>query len=261
MIQVENIWKSFDGVPVLRGVDLEVREGCFVALIGMSGFGKSVLLKHIAGLMRPDRGRITVAGKDLCCLSRAELRRLRAQFGFLFQGGALFDSMTIYENVAFPLREKKLAAPKEIPIRVREELARVGLEGAENKYPAQLSGGMIKRAALARCLVMQPRIMLFDEPTTGLDPIIAHAILTLIAETHRTFGFTGIIVTHRIPRDISIVDRVALLHEGRIHFYGTAEELERCSDPVVRRFVDETFAAYADIRSRGVPPMQGPTEY
>lgn len=237
MITVENLHKSFAGVEVLKGASLEVRDGDVVALIGPSGDGKSVFLKHVAGLLRPDSGRIVFNGKDLCDLRRAELVQLRSRFGFLFQNGALFDSMTVYDNVAFPLREKTRLSEPEVRARVLHELEQVGLAGAEDKYPAQLSGGMAKRAALARALVRSPEIMLFDEPTTGLDPIIVHSIHELIATTHRRLGFSGIIVSHEIPEIFAFVQKVAVLHEGVIRFVGTPKEIFETNDPVVRDFI------------------------
>ena len=237
MIDVREVHKSFDGEPVLRGLSLSVAKGEMVALIGKSGHGKSVLLRHLAGLVRPDAGRITIDGLDLATLGGRALRRLRGRFGFVFQGGALFDSVSVYDNVAFPLREKTCLSEEEIRVRVSAQLALVGLDGSENKLPAQISGGMVKRTALARALIMEPEIMFFDEPTTGLDPIIAGAILKLIRACHGRFGFTGVIVTHQIPRVFAVVQRVALLHEGRIRLMGTPEQMEATDDPVVRDFI------------------------
>jgi phospholipid/cholesterol/gamma-HCH transport system ATP-binding protein len=237
MIRVENLHKSFNGLEVLRGVSLQIERGEILALIGMSGYGKSVLLKHIAGLMKPDRGRVLIDEEDMCCLKGKGLERLRSRFGFLFQGGALFDSLTVFENVAFPLREKTTLSHGEISERVLSKLEQVGLAGTEHKYPAELSGGMIKRAALARALVRDPEIMLFDEPTTGLDPIIAHTILTLIDSCHKTLEFTGIIVTHQIPRIFDIVQKVAMLHGGTILAAGPPEEIISSTEPVVKQFI------------------------
>ncbi|MBW2058201.1 MAG: ABC transporter ATP-binding protein [Deltaproteobacteria bacterium] len=237
MIRVEDLHKSFNGPEVLRGVSLQVERGEVLALIGMSGYGKSVLLKHIAGLMKPDRGRVLVAGLDMARTTGKELERLRSRFGFLFQGGALFDSLTVFENVAFPLRERGASSSEEIRRTVLSKIEEVGLAGSEHKYPAELSGGMVKRAALARALVKDPEIMLFDEPTTGLDPIIACAILTLIRKCHRNLGFTGIIVTHQIPRIFDIVQKVALLHEGTILAVGTPEEIVSSENPIVKEFI------------------------
>lgn len=238
MIRVEDLHKSFDGLEVLRGVSFQIERGEVLALIGRSGYGKSVLLKHIAGLMRPDQGRIFIDGEDICCPRGKTLERLRSRFAFLFQNGALFDSLTVFENVAFPLREKTRLTDREIREKVLSELDQVGLAGAENKFPAEISGGMIKRAALARALVREPEIMLFDEPTTGLDPIIAHAILNLIDSCHKRLNFTGIIVTHQIPTIFDIVQKVAMLYEGAIRLIGSPEEIVSSKDPVVKQFIN-----------------------
>ncbi len=237
MVEIQDLHRSFDGLAVLKGISLEVERGELVALIGRSGCGKSVLLKHIAGLMRPDSGRVFIDGQDMARLRGKSLSRLRQRLGFLFQGGALFDSMTVFENVAFPLKEKTKMSDDDIQERVSGELALVGLSGEEPKYPSQLSGGMQKRAALARELVMEPEIMLFDEPTTGLDPIIGHSTLKLIDDLHERFKFTGIVVTHEIHRVFEIVDRVAFLHEGRIQAQGAPDEILASQDALVRQFV------------------------
>ncbi len=237
MIKVEDLYKSFDGAQILRGVSFQADKGEILALIGNSGSGKSVLLKHVAGLLRPDRGRVVVEGEDMCCLRGRKLESMRKRFGFLFQNGALFDSLTVFGNVAFPLREKTDLSEAEIRKRVLEELNQVGLSGAEEKYPAQLSGGMIKRTALARALVMRPEIMLFDEPTTGLDPIITHAIHRLIDSCHKRLGFVGIIVTHEVPKIFEIVQKVAMLYEGTILTEGTPAEILASDNPVVQQFV------------------------
>jgi phospholipid/cholesterol/gamma-HCH transport system ATP-binding protein len=237
MIIIEELYKSFDGNRVLNGTSLEIKEGEILALIGKSGIGKSVLLKHIVGLLRPDRGRIIVKGKDIGRIRNSELMKLRRHLGFLFQGGALFDSMSVYDNVAFPLREKSRLGEEEIRKKVMHELGQVGLTGSEDRYPSQLSGGMKKRAALARELVWEPEIMLFDEPTTGLDPIISNAILTLIDKLHKRLKFTGIIVTHEIPQVFEITDRVAMLHDGVITAVGTPEEILISRDPLVNQFI------------------------
>ena len=237
MIEIEALHKSFDGFHVLKGISLPIQKGEVIALIGMSGSGKSVLLKHVAGLMAPDKGRVLVDGKDVVTLKGKALTQLRSRLGFLFQGGALFDSMTVFDNVAFPLREKTKLPEEEIKEKVMAELDQVGLSGAEEKYPSQISGGMKKRAALARELVWAPEIMLFDEPTTGLDPIIGHAILNLIDTLHERFQFTGIIVTHELEKVFKIVNRVAMLHEGVILAQGTPEEIVSSEDPIVQQFI------------------------
>lgn len=237
MIRIEDIHKSFDGNEVLRGVSLEIKKGEVIALIGGSGCGKSVLLKHVIGLMKADRGRVVVDGKDMNMLSGREMINLRNRLGFLFQGGALFDSLTVFENVAFPLKEKTKLSNQIIRERVFKELEHVGLSDSEYKYPSQMSGGMVKRAALARSLVMDPEIMLFDEPTTGLDPVMGLAILELIDACRRRLSFTSIIVTHEIPEIFQIVDRVAMLHEGVVLCEGTPQDFFSSGDPMVRAFV------------------------
>ncbi|MCD6560768.1 MAG: ABC transporter ATP-binding protein [Desulfobacteraceae bacterium 4484_190.1] len=239
MISIEDLYVSFDGHQVLKGVSLEIKKGEVVALIGGSGSGKSVLLKHVAGLMQPVKGRVLVDGKDMRTLKGKGLSNLRDRLAFLFQSGALFDSMTVFENVAFPLKEKTGLRDKLIRERVFKELENVGLSGSGNKYPSQISGGMVKRAALARALVMDPEIMLFDEPTTGLDPVIGLAILKLIDSCHKRLSFTGIIVTHEIPRIFPFVDRVAMLHEGVIRSEGTPEELVSIKEPILQAFLGE----------------------
>jgi phospholipid/cholesterol/gamma-HCH transport system ATP-binding protein len=241
MIEMENLYKSFQDLEVLKGVSLQVARGEILALIGGSGHGKTVILKHVAALMKPDRGRVYVNGKDVYSLRGDELEQLRSHLGFLFQSGALFSSLNVFDNVAFPLREKTRLGEREIREKVLNVLEQVGLRGAEEKYPAQISGGMIKRTALARSLVRNPEIMLFDEPTTGLDPVIAHTILDLIKSIHKDLGFTGIIVSHELSRVFQIVQKVAMLHEGVILFVGTPEEIMTSGDPIVRQFVTEAL--------------------
>lgn len=237
MIQLENLHKSFKGNKVLRGVNLSINKGEILVLIGMSGYGKSVLLKHIVRLIRPDKGRVVIEGTDIGLLKGREIAELRKRLGFLFQGSALFESMTVFDNVAFPLREKTDLSREEIRRRVIDQLDQVGLAGAEDKYPTQISGGMQKRTALARELIWQPEIMLFDEPTTGLDPIIGHTILNLIEDLHRRMNFTGVIVTHEIQRVFKIVQRVAMIHEGVINALGTPDEILASEDPIVKQFI------------------------
>jgi phospholipid/cholesterol/gamma-HCH transport system ATP-binding protein len=238
MIEIENIHKSFDGLEVLKGASLNVESGEILVLIGMSGYGKSVLLKHVSGLLTPDSGRVLVDGREVGKLRGKDLDELRSRIGFLFQGGALFGSMTIFDNVAFPLREKTRLGKGEIREKVIDELDLVGLTGAEDKYPSQISGGMQKRAALARELVWSPEIMLFDEPTTGLDPIIGNAILNLIEDLHKRMKFTSIIVTHEIARVFKIANRAAMLHEGVVRAVGSPDEILTSQDPVVKQFIN-----------------------
>lgn len=237
MIAIDNIHKSFNSREVLRGVTLQVDKGDILAVIGGSGAGKSVLLKHIAALMRPDRGSISVDGITVPALRGRELESYRARLGFLFQGGALFDSMTVYENISFPLHEKTKLKEKEIRDKVFTMLGHVGMLDEGDKFPAELSGGMKKRAALARALITSPEIMLFDEPTTGLDPIIVNNVFQYIKSTHVNLGFTGVIVTHEIPKIFSIVQRVALLIEGKIVAAGTPDEIQTSNDPVLKHFL------------------------
>jgi len=239
MIQIENLHKSFDGKEVFRGISLEIPKGLILALIGRSGCGKSVLLKHVAGLIKPEKGRVVVDGREMGTARGKALTALRDRLGFLFQGGALFDSMSVFENVAFPLREKTRLSHHLIQARVLKELENVGLSGSEHKYPSQISGGMVKRAALARSLVGDPEIMLFDEPTTGLDPVTGQSIIELIDSCHQRLRFTGIIVTHEIGRVSPIVDRIAMLHEGVIWAEGTPSRFLSSDDPVVRAFLGD----------------------
>ncbi len=242
MIEMENLHKSFENLEVLKGVSLRVERGEILGLIGGSGHGKTVILKHVAGLIRPDRGHVYIDGKDVYRLRGDELQELRSRLGFLFQSGALFSSLTVYDNVAFPLREKTRLGEEEIRKKVITVLEQVGLRGAEDKYPAQISGGMIKRTALARSLVRNPEIMLFDEPTTGLDPVMAHTILDLVTSIHKDLRFTGIIVSHELSRVFQTVQKVAMLHEGVILFVGTPQEIMVSRDPVVQQFITEALA-------------------
>ena len=237
MIDIDKIHKSFNHRDVLNGVSLRVEKGELIAIIGGSGVGKSVLLKHITGLIRPDSGTISVDGRDVTDLRGKVLQQYRERLGFLFQGGALFDSMTVFENVAFPLREKTGLPETEIKELVNEKLSHVGMHGEGDKYPAELSGGMKKRAALARALISNPEIMLFDEPTTGLDPIIVNNVFQYIKSTHQEHGFTGIIVTHKIPKIFSVVQKVALLSKGAIVATGTPEEIQSSDNPAVQYFL------------------------
>ncbi|GIX46427.1 MAG: ABC transporter ATP-binding protein [Candidatus Tectimicrobiota bacterium] len=237
IIQAQQLRKCFGPQVVLDGLSLEVRRGEILAIVGRSGTGKSVLLKHLIGLLAPDSGRVLVAGEDIHRARGRHLERLRERFGMLFQGGALFDSLTVEENVAFPLREKTRMTAAQIREAVHHCLKGVGLEGVEHKYPAQLSGGMRKRVALARALVRQPEIVLFDEPTTGLDPILVRAMHQLIFDTHVQFGYTAVIVSHEIPQIFEIASRVAMLHEGTIIAIDTPEGFQRSPNPVVQQFI------------------------
>jgi phospholipid/cholesterol/gamma-HCH transport system ATP-binding protein len=237
MIKVIDLHKSFGDQPVLRGVNLELENGQITTIIGGSGSGKTVLLKHLNALLLPDHGCVLVDGTDITRLGESALNNVRQKFGVLFQGAALLDSMTIFDNVAFPLREKTKLTQGEIKQRVEERLDQVGLSGTGYKFPAEVSGGMKKRAGLARALVMEPEIILFDEPTTGLDPLLGKSIHNLIRKMHATFGFTGVIVSHDIPEVFRISDRVALLANGVIAEVAPTEQFIASENPMVRQFV------------------------
>ena len=237
MIRAENLYKSFDDQPVLRGLSLEVATGEIMIIIGRSGGGKTVFLRHLLGLIRPDTGRVLVDGTDITRLRRRALDRIRERYGVVFQGGALFDSMTVFDNVAFPLREKKRLPVREVAARVEEKLAQVGLAGMGHKYPAEISGGMKKRVAIARALITEPEIVFFDEPTTGLDPVLVNAIHHLILDLHRKFRFTAIVVSHEIPEIFQIAQRAAMLHDGVIVEAGVPETIQASPNPVVQQFI------------------------
>jgi phospholipid/cholesterol/gamma-HCH transport system ATP-binding protein len=237
MIRVADLHKTFGRQHVLRGVNLNLEAGKITTIIGGSGSGKTVLLKHLNALLLPDRGEVLVDGKDITKLGQAALNDVRQKFGVLFQGAALLDSMTVHDNVAFPLRERTKLEEPVIEKKVNESLAQVGLSGMGYKFPAEVSGGMKKRAGLARALVTQPEIMLFDEPTTGLDPLLGKSIHQLIRKMHETFKFTGVIVSHDIPEVFRISDRIAMLADGAIIEVGSVEEFTASSNPVVRQFL------------------------
>ena len=237
MIRLHNIYKTFGSQTVLKGLNLDIPEGRITAIIGPSGEGKSVLIKHMIGLLKPDSGRVEGEGEDILTVRRSQLNKIREKFGMLFQNAALFDSMNVFENVAFPLQEKTKLSRDEISTRVFSALGDVGLKNIEKKFPDELSGGMKKRVALARALLLNPKIILFDEPTTGLDPIIKRAIHQLIKETHEKFGFTAVIVSHEIPEIFDIAQNVAMLYKGEILQYGPAEEIVNSTHPVVKQFI------------------------
>jgi phospholipid/cholesterol/gamma-HCH transport system ATP-binding protein len=237
VIEVKGLRKAFGAQEVLRGVDLEVPTGTITIIIGRSGGGKSVLLKHLIGLLRPDAGQVLVDGVEITGLRGRALDAIRQRYGVVFQGGALFDSMTCGGNVAFPLREKKRVTDDEVTRRVEEALEQVGLAGVSRKYPAEISGGMRKRVAIARALVTEPEIVFFDEPTTGLDPVLVNAIHSVITDLHQKFRFTAVMVSHEIPEIFRIADRVAMLHEGKIVAVGPPEAIQSSSHPVVARFI------------------------
>ena len=237
-IRVVGLHKTLGGKLVLNGIDLNIERGKTTVIIGQSGGGKSVLIKHVIGLMKPDSGQVLVEDVDITRLNDRELNEVRKKFGMLFQGGALFDSMTVGENVAFPLKEHTKREDKEIKEVVREKLHQVGLKGIEHMMPAELSGGMKKRVALARAVALDPEIVLFDEPTTGLDPVTADAIDDLIISTHEHTKATLVVISHDIAGTFKVAHKVAMLYQGNIIFEGTPDDFRNSSDPVVRQFIE-----------------------
>ena len=240
MIEIKNLKKSFGDKQVLRGINLTVNKGETMVIIGRSGCGKSVLLKHIVGLLKPDEGELYVEGQDVVKMKRKELYELRKKFGFLFQGSALFDSMTVGENVGLYLTENTKMTKSEISAVVAEKLELVGLPGTENLMPSDLSGGMKKRVALARALASNPEYILYDEPTTGLDPVMSDNIDDLIKELSEKLQVTSIVVTHDIFSVYSVASRVAMVENGIIYFDGKPEELTQTDDEVIRNFLKRT---------------------
>jgi phospholipid/cholesterol/gamma-HCH transport system ATP-binding protein len=237
IIICSRVCKSFAAKKVLRDLDLEIRRGETLVILGGSGSGKSVLLKHMNGLFRPDSGEVQVAGEDITQLSEPELAPIRRRVGMLFQTAALFDSMTVLDNVAYPIRESGALPEDAIHERVRELLGIVDLAETESLMPEALSGGMRKRAGLARALALEPEVLLYDEPTTGLDPVVGQKINVLIRDLQQRFGLTGVVVTHDLHSAFFVANRIAFLHEGRIVFLGTPEEAQRTSQPPLREFL------------------------
>lgn len=250
MIEIVNLHKSFDANYVLRGVDLWIEKGESMVIIGGSGSGKSVLLKHIIGILRPDEGKILINGVDLTALKEHELYEVRKKFGMLFQMSALFDSMTVWENVAFGMLRNKGMAHKEAKSIAVEKLRSVGLVGVEDLMPAELSGGMKKRVGLARAIAHEPEILLYDEPTTGLDPIMADAINELIVEMKNSLAVTSVAITHDMSSAYKIADRIAMLYEGKIIETGSPDAIKNTVNPVVRQFI--TGSAAGPIKIQGV---------
>jgi len=237
LLRLEGVAKRFNGRPVLRGVDFSLGSGETVSVFGGSGTGKSTLLRLVAGLIKPDRGRIVLFGQDEVPLSESEMLPLRRRMGVVFQGAALFDSLTVGENIAFPLREHTQAREREIRDRVAALLARVGMPGIEDRSPGELSGGMKKRVGIARALALSPELLLFDEPTAGLDPSAARLVGGLIAELHQDLGVTSLVVTHDVPWAFAISDRIALLHEGRVVEAAPADAFRQSPKPEVQQFL------------------------
>src|SRR5437016_10388542 len=237
MIEVRGLAKQLGRQEILRGVDLTVAKGETLVIIGRSGGGKSVLLKHLIGLLQPDAGEIWIDGENITGLTERKLAAIRRKVGILFQGGALFDSMTVEENIAFPLHEAGERDANKIGEKVREMLEVIELEGEEKKMPVNLSGGMKKRVGLARSIIRRPSCVLYDEPTSGLDPVVSDSINRLIRRLQKRFGVTSIVVTHDMKNAFHVADHIAYLHEGRIYFHGTVAELQQSSDPVLQDFL------------------------
>ena len=237
MIAVRSLAKKIGQQEILRGVDLEVATGETLAIIGRSGGGKSVLLKNLVGLMAPDAGEIWIDGQNIIGMNERQLGTIRKKVGILFQGGALFDSMTVEENIAFPLREAGERDPEVLHAKVEEMLEVMEMEGEEEKMPESLSGGMKKRVGLARSIVRRPSCVLYDEPTSGLDPVVADSINRLIRRLQHRFGMTSVVVTHDMKSAFDVADRIAYLHEGRIYFHGIASELQESTDPLIQDFL------------------------
>src|SRR5438067_8522687 len=237
MIAVRSVLKKIGQQEILRGVDLKISSSETLAIIGRSGGGKSVLLKHLVGLMEPDGGEIWIQGQNIIGMNERQLRAIRRKVGILFQGGALFDSMSVADNIAFPLREAGERDPKILRSKVTEMLEVMEMEGEEEKMPESLSGGMKKRVGLARAIIRRPSCVLYDEPTAGLDPVVADSINRLIRRLQQRFGMTSIVVTHDMKSAFDVADHIAYLHEGQIYFYGTPIQLQQTSDPILQDFL------------------------
>ncbi len=238
MIDMINVCKHLSGKDVLKNLNLHIKKGETYVIIGRSGIGKSVTIKHMVGLMKPDSGRVIVDGVEVHKLGKKELQRFRLKFGFLFQSNALLNSLTVFENIALPLREHTKMSEEEVRERVRQKLALVGLEGTEDMMPEDLSGGMRKRVALARAIVMEPKIILYDEPTTGLDPITADAINHLIRDMQEKLGVTSVVVTHDMKSAYFVGDRIGLLHDGHIIQEGPPDQIRNSKDDRVQQFIN-----------------------
>jgi len=237
IIRLYSIFKKFGDNPVLKGASLKIFQGQVTTIIGKSGGGKSVLLKHIIGLLKPDEGEILLYGQPISKMKPSQINKMRAKFSYVFQDAALFDSMTVYDNIALPLLEGTSLAKSEIRERVQEKMRQFELGAFGDKFPAQLSGGMKRRVALARALVTDPEVVLLDEPTAGLDPVRRNAVYAMIVDFQKKFGFTAVMISHEVPDIFYFSQRIAMLDEGKIRFEGSPEELQRCSDSVVQLFI------------------------
>ncbi|MDF1563384.1 MAG: ABC transporter ATP-binding protein [Deltaproteobacteria bacterium] len=243
IIKIRGLHKSFGDHHVLRGIDLDIEAGSTVVILGASGSGKSVLMKHMIGLLKPDAGQVLVDDEDIVSMGESELQRVRQKFGMVFQQAALFDSMTVFDNVAFPLREHSRRMPlKEVRERVAEKLGAVGLSGTEEKLPAELSGGMRKRVGLARGLVLDPKIVLYDEPTTGLDPLTTDDVDEMILEARRAFEVTSVVISHDIASAFKVATKLAVLYHGEIVAEGNQDELRAHPHPHVQEFLGMWFS-------------------
>ncbi|MBI5444737.1 MAG: ATP-binding cassette domain-containing protein [Deltaproteobacteria bacterium] len=257
LIRLEGVSKTFWGTPVLQNVDLSIPRGQITTIIGKSGVGKSVTLKVIIGLLEPDAGEVYYEGVPVSRMSRAERKAFRRRISFLFQNTALFESMTVFDNIALPLRERDALGEQEVRARVEEKMTQLDIPGIEGKYPGELSGGMKKRVALARALITEPEVVLFDEPTTGLDPVRKAAVHSMISGYQRKFGFSGVVVSHEIPDVFSFSQRIAMLDEGNIRFVGTPDEIQRSEDPVVRAFVRGLEVRHDELTGMSHAPRIG----
>jgi len=239
-VEIRDLHKSFNGQEVLKGVTLTAPRGQITTIIGGSGSGKSVMIKHLVGLLRPDSGNIMVDGEDLTKLSSSDLRKVRGKFGLLFQHAALFDSMNVEENVGFPLQERTTLSKKEIAEKVASILERLNLPGIQKKFPSELSGGMKKRVGLARAIVLEPKYMIYDEPTTGLDPIMIRQVDDMIRDTQERFGVTSVIISHDMASTFRLSHNIAMLHDGRIKLEGPPSLFRNSDDPEVAKFIYAT---------------------
>ncbi len=240
IISFQGVHKAFGRQVVLDDVSLDIERGKTTVIIGPSGTGKSVFIKLLVGLLKPDRGSIAVDGEDITRLKERQLYDVRKKFGMLFQDGALFDSMDVGENVAFPLRRHTKKSEREIREIVAQKLAQVGLPGIEHKFPSELSGGMRKRVGIARAIALEPEIVLFDEPNSGLDPVMSDAIDKLILRMQRELGLTFVVISHDIPGTFQIADRIAMLYKSKLIAYGPSQDLQESRDPILRQFFDRS---------------------
>ncbi len=257
VISIRDLHTHYDGRPILQGIELDVQRGETMVILGRSGCGKSTLLRHLVGLAAPTSGQIVIKGYDLASMPEDELVPVRRKLGMLFQSAALFNSMSVGENVALPLREHTELEKSTIDIMTRMKLEQVGLSGFENFMPAQLSGGMKKRAGLARAIAMDPEILFCDEPSAGLDPVVAMGIDQLILKLKKAFKMTIVVVTHELASVFTIADRIAMLHEGRVVAFGTPEELQACANPLVQQFLNREADAEELNRERYLNNLAG----